>query len=102
MIALIEDRRAELEDLCNRLGVRQLDLFGSAVRDDFDPQRSDLDFIVALEALPPGKAYDNYFELKYGLESLFGRPVDLVTEGTIDNPYRRARINAERTRVYAR
>jgi hypothetical protein len=103
MVPLIEEHRPELDALCRRLGVKRLDLFGSAVRGvDFDPERSDLDFIVMLEPSVSAGAFDGYFALKDGLEALFGRPVDLVIEGTIENPYRRARIEAERRPVYAR
>jgi uncharacterized protein len=99
MIPLIESRRRELEALCQQFGVTRLDLFGSAVRGDFDPARSDLDFVVDL---PPSRPIADFFGLKEALEALFDRPVDLLTDGSIRNPYRRARIEAERTLVYAR
>ena len=43
-----------------------------------------------------------YFSLKEGLESLFGRPVDLVTSSGLENPFFRERIDAECRMVYAR
>ena len=46
MTDVIEARRTDLEDLCQRHGVARLALFGSALRDDFDPDTSDLDFAV--------------------------------------------------------
>ena len=46
MIDAIQLRREELWALCRRFHVRRLDLFGSAARGDFDPERSDLDFLV--------------------------------------------------------
>jgi predicted nucleotidyltransferase len=102
MTSLIEQHRAEVADLCRRAGARRLDVFGSAARDDFDPATSDLDFLVAFDDLPPAKYADAYFDLKESLESLFGRPVDLVTEVSLENPYFRDRIYAERKPVYAR
>ena len=78
MIAEIALRREEVRALCRRFGVRRLALFGSAARDDFDPERSDLDFLYEFEAKPPGGYADAFFGLKESLESLFGRPVDLV------------------------
>ncbi len=100
MDALIHARLPELKRLCQRLGVRQLDLFGSATRADFDAAHSDIDFLVTLESMPPTRYADAYFELKKGLESLFERPVDLVTDASLKNPYRRARVESERVRVY--
>lgn len=101
MQRLIEARSNELAALCQRLHVRQLDVFGSAARNDFDPASSDLDFIVEFEPIAPAEYADAYFSLKEGLETLFGRPVDLVTAASVANPYFRASVAASRQRVYA-
>jgi hypothetical protein len=102
MLPMIAERRAEIEALCRRHHVRRLDVFGSAARsEDLDPARSDLDFIVEFEPLDAGGHYLEYFNVKEALEALFGRRVDLVTEGTIRNPYLRASIEKGRTPLYA-
>lgn len=87
--------------MCSRYGVRRLALFGSAVRDDFDPQRSDLDFLVDFQPLPPGGHSNAYFGLLRELESLFGRGIDLVEAGAIHNPYVLRSVEAEHRVVYA-
>lgn len=97
---LVTAKLADVAALCRLAGARSLDLFGSAVRDDFDPNRSDLDFVVEFNDLPPVVYADAYFALKEGLERLFARPVDLVTDRAIRNPYFRQRLAAERQRVY--
>jgi predicted nucleotidyltransferase len=102
MSTVIDSYRKEVAALCRRNSVRQLDVFGSGVRDDFDPETSDLDFLVEFETLPPAQYADAYFALKEALEALFGRPVDLVTPSSLANPYFRDRIAAERRTVYAR
>src|SRR5262249_6759382 len=71
------------------------DLFGSAATGRFDPTRSDLDFLVEFE--PEARSY---FEMRRGLEELFGREVDLVTEANLDNPYLRRRIEMERRPLF--
>ncbi len=101
MIAAIEEHRAELAELCRRHHVLRLALFGSATRDDFDPQRSDLDFLVDFESLTPGEHADSYFGLLEGLESLFDRRVDLVESSTLRNPYRRQEIEATQVLLHA-
>lgn len=53
MTSLIEQHHDEVAALCRRAGARRLDAFGSAVRDDFDPATSDLDFLVEFDELPP-------------------------------------------------
>ncbi|HYN60937.1 MAG TPA: nucleotidyltransferase domain-containing protein [Rubrivivax sp.] len=97
----INQQRQAVDALCARLHVRRLDLFGSAVRPDFDAQSSDLDFVVAFDELPPVEYADAFFALKEGLEQLFGRPVDLVVEQAIRNPHFKARIEQERQPVHA-
>jgi|SRR5215210_1081232 len=83
MISIVEDRRAEVADLCERYGVKRLDLFGSAAGDGFDSEASDLDFVVSFEWRDPPGLFDRYFGLEEDLEALFGRRVDLVTEGAL-------------------
>jgi uncharacterized protein len=53
MIDAIQLRREELRALCRRFHVRRLDLFGSAARGDFDPERSHLDFLVEFDRAHP-------------------------------------------------
>jgi hypothetical protein len=61
MIAEILSHREELEELCRRFHVRRLDLFGSATGDDFDSERSDLDFLVEFDPRAPGGYADAFF-----------------------------------------
>lgn len=85
--------------LCQKFGVEQLDIFGSATRPDYNPERSDVDFLVNFHS---GMAdLDNYLALAGGLESLIGRPVDLVIRRAIRNPYFRESVEATRQLVYA-
>jgi predicted nucleotidyltransferase len=102
MTSLIEQHRAEVAVLCRRAGARRLDVFGSAARDDFDPATSDIDFLVEFDELPPKAYADAYFALRESLENLFGRPIDLLTADSVENPFFRERIEAERKTVYAR
>jgi uncharacterized protein len=101
MIADIASHREELRDLCRRFHVRRLDVFGSAARGDFDPARSDIDFLVEFQPLQPGAYVDAYFGLKEGLEQLFGRPVDLVSAASIRNPYFRQGVERTKAPLYA-
>ena len=78
----------------------RLELFGSAAGDAFDPQRSDLDFLVEFDA-DPSRLFDRYFGLKESLEALYGRRVDLVTEGSLRNRYFIEAVNQSRRLVYA-
>jgi predicted nucleotidyltransferase len=102
MIDAIQLRREELRPLCRRFHVRRLDLFGSAARGDFDPERSDFDFLVEFDrAHPDALSLRTYFGLKEALEGLLGRPVDLVEPGAVRNPYLKASIEGSREQIFA-
>ncbi|CAA9549242.1 MAG: hypothetical protein AVDCRST_MAG18-157 [uncultured Thermomicrobiales bacterium] len=100
MVAMIEQQREALAVLCERFGVRRLDLFGSAVVGHFDPATSDLDFVAEFAgAEEPGYAR-RYIEFVEALEELFQRPVDLLTERMIGDRHFRETIERTRRRVY--
>jgi predicted nucleotidyltransferase len=101
MPALLEDKRAQIEELCRQFRVRRLDVFGSAIRDDFDPGRSDVDFLVEFEPDPDLNTFHAYMDLREALSSLLERPVDLVMAGAVRNRYIKAAIEATREPVYA-
>ncbi|MBI5364068.1 MAG: nucleotidyltransferase domain-containing protein [Planctomycetes bacterium] len=97
----IESQRAAIQELCRRFGVRRLELFGSAARDDFDERASDVDFLVEFQPGPVSTAPDRYFGLLHGLEDRLLRRVDLVMTSAVDNPYFLVAIERDRTLLYA-
>jgi len=97
----IEQHREQLTELCRQYHVRRLALFGSALREDFDPERSDFDFLVEFEPLPASTYADAYFDLMEALQRLLGHPVDLVVESAITNPYFRESIAHSQALLYA-
>jgi len=101
MISLVEEKRAELGRLCAQYHVRRLELFGSAADERFDPQRSDLDFLVEFEDLAWNEYAQHYFGLADALADLFGCPVDLVMLAAVDNPYFLEEIESSRRLLYA-
>jgi uncharacterized protein len=70
----LEENRETIGDF----GVRRLGIFGSYARGE-QSEASDMDFLVEFERA----TFDNYFDLKFFLEDLFGRKVDLVFKDTI-------------------
>jgi hypothetical protein len=102
MISLIENNYEAIKDLCVKFRVRRLELFGSAIDDEnFDPENSDLDFLVEFQPLKQGEYADTYFGLLEALESLFNRHVDLVMVRAVKNPYFLEVINRSRKVLYA-
>lgn len=102
MIALVEPNLEAIRALCREFGVLRLELFGSAATGEFDPVRSDLDFLVAYpSAYDFGSWLSRQFELQDRLAALLGRPVDLVMAGGLRNPYVIRSIDQTRRLLYA-
>ena len=94
----LDSHSAELAVICAELGVRRLELFGSALRSD---NPGDFDFLVDLGDRPPAEYANAYFTLLERLQGLLARPVDLVTPAGLGNPYFRERVEQEKTLLYA-
>ena len=101
MIDAVAERRDDITRICRHYRVRTLELFGSAVCDRFEPGSSDLDFLVTFEELELGQYADCYFGILEELTQLFRRPVDLVMQDAIENPYFLRDISLSRTLLYA-
>jgi predicted nucleotidyltransferase len=98
----IAEKSLALAEICRRYDVARLEVFGSGARDvDFDPKRSDFDFLVEFEQQSDLAPLEQYFGFAEALEQLLGRPVDLVQPSAIRNPYLRLGINRSRELVYA-
>ena len=81
--------------VCQKHGVSELAVFGSVLRDDFDPARSDVDFLVRFIDNDAGPWAHKFMDMKEELEALIGRGVDVVDWRGIEqstNPYRRNHI----------
>jgi len=92
------DREA-LAEFCRKWRIRELSIFGSALRDEFGPE-SDLDFLVSFEPDAPWDLFD-LLDMKAELEGRYGRPVDLVEKEVLRNPWRKYEILRTREVVYA-
>lgn len=101
MLDLIQAHQHEIQEICRRFRVRRLELFGSAATGEFDPNRSDLDFLVEFESLAEGEHADAYFGLLAALEDLFNRHIDLVMPRAIRNRFFLQAINRNRQVLYA-
>ena len=91
--------QAEITAFCRKWQVRELALFGSVVRDDFNAD-SDIDVLVSFVIGSPWSLMD-LIAMRDELAALFGRPVDLVEREALRNPIRRERILSTREVVHA-
>lgn len=79
-----------IEDFCRKWRVKEFAVFGSVLRDDFRPD-SDVDVLVELQP-DHGLSLFDWIDMIEELKSLFGRDVDLVSKGGLNNPIRRREI----------
>jgi predicted nucleotidyltransferase len=75
---ILQKLAANRDDMI-KLGVKTLAVFGSVARDEAR-QDSDVDILVEFR---DKATFDGYMDLKFFLEDLLGRPVDLVTKKSI-------------------
>ena len=100
IMTLVLDRDA-VRQAVSAYPVVRLRVFGSALTDRFDPDCSDIDLLVDFsDGLDD--PFESYFGLKEDLETLFGRPVDLVMTDAIRNPYFLSAVEKQAKEVYAR
>jgi predicted nucleotidyltransferase len=101
VIGLLESKREAIAEVCARYGVARLEAFGSALRDDFKPEQSDVDLLVEFVPMEPYARVDAYFGLLDQLRALLGREIDLVMVGAVKNPYIARDIERTKQLLYA-
>ncbi len=88
-----------IAQLCEKYNVEKLYVFGSILTEKFN-ENSDIDFIVKFNQLDLSKYADNYFDLKFSLEEILKREIDLLEEKSIKNPYFLEVINHQKQLIY--
>ena len=97
---LLQANLEALRELCERYGVVKLELFGSAAKGTFDPKSSDIDLIAEFNNRRQGDYAARFLDFADGAEALLQRPVDLLTEAMIKNPYFKHAVDECRTTLY--
>ena len=100
MTEVLQRKRDAIAAACARHGVARLEAFGSALRTDYKPGQSDLDFLVDFEPMDPYERVDAYFGLLDELRTLLDGDVDLVMVGAIKNPYIARSIDSTKQLLY--
>jgi uncharacterized protein len=89
----------DIKRLCQENRVKNLYVFGSVLREDFKDS-SDIDLVVEIDSDDPLDYADRYFNLKFSLQDIFNREVDLLENKAIRNPYIRENIDKTKSLVY--
>ena len=95
----VEQNISSIQFLCENHNVDKLYLFGSILGNSYN-EKSDIDFIVRFKNIELLKYADNYFDLKFSLENLLNRPVDLLEEQSLKNPFFLDAINESKKLIY--
>lgn len=98
---LFNKYRNEIDKACSTFKVDELYAFGSVLSDKFNAE-SDLDFIVSILPTDPIEYAENYFELKFELERIFKRKIDLLEQKALRNKTFVNLVNQQKMLVYAR
>ena len=96
----LESFIGEIRLLCQKNRVKSLYVFGSVLTDRFT-DKSDIDLIVDIDSIDPLEYSDFYFNLKFALEKLLRREIDLLESRALKNPYLIDNINQSKTLLYA-
>jgi uncharacterized protein len=96
---IVSDNIIKIRDLCAVHKVATLFAFGSVCTDKFGDS-SDIDLLISFKDIEPGEYADNFFDIADKLEDLFNRPVDLITDKSLSNPYLINSINKTRVHLY--
>lgn len=98
-MGILDKYSVDIRTLCDNHKVRRLYAFGSILTDKFN-NNSDIDLIVDFENMDVVNYADNYFDLKFSLQRIFNRSIDLLEEKAIKNPYFKEAVNQSRQLVY--
>ena len=82
----LDKYKGDIKELCKQNRVRSLYVFGSVLTDKFN-EKSDIDLLVDIDSNDPLVYADYYFNLKFALQELFKRPIDLLESKAMKNPY---------------
>jgi predicted nucleotidyltransferase len=95
----LDKYKGDINKLCEQNGVKSLYVFGSVLTDKFN-DKSDIDLLVDIDSNDPLVYADNYFNLKFALQELFKRPIDLLESKAMKNPYIIRNIDNSKFLIY--
>lgn len=99
LMNLIDQNINTIAKLCESHKVNQLYVFGSILTNKFS-ENSDIDLTVTFKEIELLRYADNYFDFKFSLEAILKRPVDLLEEKAIRNPYFKESIDKQKKLIY--
>jgi predicted nucleotidyltransferase len=99
MISVLDKYLNQINLICSNHKVKHLYVFGSVLSDSFSP-KSDIDFLVDFDNIDLDFYADNYFDLKFKLQQLLNRNIDLLEMQSLKNPYFKSEIDRTKKLIY--
>jgi len=99
MSDIIDRNIDKIVDICRQHNILTLFVFGSVITEKFN-DKSDIDLLVSFKPMELGEYADNYFQTAESFEKIFNRPVDLVTDKSLSNPYFINSVDATKKLIY--
>jgi hypothetical protein len=97
----LEPYKDDIDKLCREHKVNRLYAFGSVLTGKFN-SKSDIDLLVDFAEIKLEDYADNYFDFKFSLQDILKRPIDLLEEKAMKNPYLIKSINQQRQLIYGK
>jgi predicted nucleotidyltransferase len=99
MQRILRDNINQIRTVCSTYNVKSLFAFGSVCTDNFT-EASDIDLLISFNPMDYADYADTYFIIADKFEEIFHRPVDLLTDKSLSNPYFIDSVNQTKTLLY--
>ena len=99
-MSIVDKNTKQIASLCRKYSVKELSVFGSALREEFGSD-SDIDLAVVFSRNGVSGSFDQYYDFKTELENLLQRPVDLVCAVSVRNSIFRRELDDTKRLIYA-
>src|SRR5665647_2431872 len=96
---ILDEHIIDVRKLCTNYNVKELYAFGSVLTNEFNTE-SDVDLVVDFDPIDTALYADNYYDFKFSLQNILKRPIDLLEEKAIKNPYFKQNLNQQRQLIY--
>ena len=96
---LLDKHKVDIIKLCTDHNVKQLYAFGSVLTNQFTNE-SDIDLVVDFNPIDISTYADNYYDLKFSLQKVLNRQIDLLEDKAIKNPYFKKAVEKDMQLIY--
>ncbi len=101
MTICVDIQQDEIAAVCRQYGIERLFVFGSAIREDFKPGKSDIDLLVEFGPIDVTKKFHVYLDAREAFRRIFNVDVDLVMRGAVKNKVIAKEVDRTKKLIFA-